>query len=81
VKFLLDTHVLLWVLGDPDRLKPETIRALAESANTVFVSVVSLWEVAVKRRVGKLLADIASITAQMAPASKIQWLGISPDHL
>lgn len=81
MKLLLDTHALLWVLGDPGRLKSETRRVLAEAGNAVFVSVVSLWEIVVKRRVGKLEADIASITAQMAPASKIQLLGITPRHL
>ena len=81
MKLLLDTHALLWVLGDPGRLKAETRRVLAEAGNAVFVSVVSLWEIVVKRRVGKLEADIASITAQMAPASKMQLLGITPQHL
>jgi PIN domain nuclease of toxin-antitoxin system len=81
VKLLLDTHVFLWVLGDPDRLQTETRRVLAETGNAVFVSVVSLWEIVVKRRVGKLEADIAAITAQLAPTSKIQLLGIMPRHL
>ena len=78
---LLDTHVFLWVLGDPDRLKPDTHRVLADTANAVFISVVSLWEIVVKRRVGKLQADIAAITAQLAPASKVQLLGVTPQHL
>ena len=81
MKLLLDTHALLWVLGDPDRMRAETLRTLADDYNTVSVSVVSLWEIVIKRRVGKLQADIASITAQMAPASKMQWLGITPQHL
>jgi PIN domain nuclease of toxin-antitoxin system len=81
VKLLLDTHALLWVLGDPGRLKSETRRVLAEGGNAVFVSLVSLWEIVVKRRIGKLEADIASITAQMTPASKMQLLGITPQHL
>jgi PIN domain nuclease of toxin-antitoxin system len=81
LKFLLDTHVLLWALGDPDRLRAETHRTLAEAGNEVFVSLISLWEIVVKVRVGKLKADIASVTAQMAPASKIQLLGVSPRHL
>jgi PIN domain nuclease of toxin-antitoxin system len=80
VKLLLDTHALLWALGDPGRLKSETRRVLAEGGNAVFVSVVSLWEIVVKRRIGKLEADIASITAQMAPASKMQLLSITPQH-
>jgi PIN domain nuclease of toxin-antitoxin system len=78
---LLDTHALLWVLADPDRLACGTQRSLADAANAVFVSVVSLWEIVVKRRIGKLDADIASITAQLAPASKLQLLGISAHHL
>jgi PIN domain nuclease of toxin-antitoxin system len=81
VKLLLDTHVLLWVLGDPARLKMDTRRILADAANEVFVSIVSLWEIVVKCRVGKLEADIVAITAQLAPASRMQLLGIIPRHL
>lgn len=81
MKLLLDTHALLWVLADPDRLASGTQSSLADSANAVFVSVVSLWEIVVKRRIGKLDADIASINAQLAPASKLQLLGISAQHL
>ncbi len=81
MRLLLDTHALLWVLANPDRLRPETHLALAEAGNAVFVSVVSLWEIVVKHRIGKLEADIAAIIAQMSPASKMQWLSISPRHL
>lgn len=81
MNLLLDTHALLWVLGDPERLKAETRCVLADADNAVFVSVVSLWEIVVKCRIGKLQADIASITARMAPASKMQLLGITPQHL
>lgn len=81
MKLLLDTHVLLWVRGEPERLKAETRRVLADDDNAVVVSVVSLWEIVVKCRIGKLKADIASITARLAPASKIQLLGVTPQHL
>jgi PIN domain nuclease of toxin-antitoxin system len=81
VKLLLDTHVLLWVRGEPERLQAETRRALADDDNEVFVSVVSLWEIVVKCRIGKLQADIAAIIARMAPASKMQLLGITAQHL
>ena len=81
MKLLLDTHALLWVRGDPDRLKAETRRILADAGNAVFVSVVSLWEIVVKRRIGQLEADVAAIIAGMAPASKIQLLGVTPQHL
>jgi PIN domain nuclease of toxin-antitoxin system len=81
VKLLLDTHVLLWLLGDPDRLRAETQRVLTAVGNAVFVSVVSLWEIVVKQRVGKLDADLRSIIAQLAPASKLQLLDVLPRHL
>jgi PIN domain nuclease of toxin-antitoxin system len=80
VKLLLDTHVLLWVLNG-DKLNDAVRRALSDPASVVFVSIVSLWEIVVKRRVGKLEADIGGIAAQMAPVSKLRWLGVTPEHL
>jgi PIN domain nuclease of toxin-antitoxin system len=80
MRLLLDTHVLLWVLNG-DRLNDDVRRALSDPASVVFVSVVSLWEIVIKRRVGKLTADVAAIAAQMAPASKLQWLGVTQGHL
>lgn len=49
---LLDTHVALWLVGDPGRLG-ERVRSLL-SAQPVWVSAVSLWEVAIKQQLGKL---------------------------
>ncbi|HEY4044274.1 MAG TPA: type II toxin-antitoxin system VapC family toxin [Rhodopila sp.] len=80
MRLLLDTHVLLWLLND-DRLDPTAGRALADPGSALYVSVVSLWEVVVKQRVGKLKADIEVIVGHMAPASKLQWLSITSDHL
>jgi len=51
---LLDTHVLLWWLGDDDRL-PERMRAaVADGDNEVFVSAASAWEMSIKAALGKL---------------------------
>jgi PIN domain nuclease of toxin-antitoxin system len=80
MRLLLDTHVLLWLLND-DQMSAEARLVLRDPNSVLFVSVVSLWEIVVKQRAGKLKADIDAITAQMAPASKLQWLGITPDHL
>lgn len=55
--FLLDTNILLAILLAPLRL-PETTRAdLADSANTVWFSAASLWEIAVKVSMGKANFD------------------------
>jgi len=54
VRLLLDTHALLWWLLDSPRL-PETWRvALASPASEVHVSAASIWEIAIKRSLGKL---------------------------
>jgi PIN domain nuclease of toxin-antitoxin system len=51
---LLDTHVLLWWLADAEGLSPEAREAVADSANVVYASAVSAWEIVVKRALGKL---------------------------
>lgn len=57
MRFLLDTHVLLWLIGAPDRV-PEPIRdTLSDPANVLCVSAVSALEVATKQRLGKLTVD------------------------
>jgi PIN domain nuclease of toxin-antitoxin system len=78
---LLHTHVQLWLLADHDRLTEAARERIADRDTDVFVSIVSLWEIVVKRRVGKLDADVAAITAQLHPNSKLRCLGITPKHL
>jgi PIN domain nuclease of toxin-antitoxin system len=54
--FLLDTHVLLWALAEPDRLSTIVSAHLTDEANILLVSAASAWEVATKHRIGKLPA-------------------------
>ena len=53
MRLLLDTHVLIWWLEGNDRLSAEAATALRVTP-TVFVSVVSAWEIAIKSSLGKL---------------------------
>ena len=53
-RLLLDTHVLLWSLTEPQKLSRRTRDALEDAQNEVFASAVSGWEIAVKRALGKL---------------------------
>ena len=55
-RLLLDTHVVLWALAEPAKLTRPARTALEEAENEVFVSVVSGWEIAIKRALGKLEA-------------------------
>jgi len=53
VKLLLDTHLLLWAAGEPSRL-PRTARSLLDDPdNELLFSVASLWEVSIKRALGR----------------------------
>lgn len=49
LRLLLDTHVVLWALNDPERLSTRTRAAIEAEENDVFVSVVSPWELATKK--------------------------------
>ncbi len=54
VNFLLDTHLLLWWLSNSSLLPAQARRLIADPDNTIFVSAVNHWEVALKSSIGKL---------------------------
>ncbi len=56
MRYLVDTHVLLWALAADPRLSAGVRRAIRDPANDVFVSAASAWEIAIKRSLGKLQA-------------------------
>jgi PIN domain nuclease of toxin-antitoxin system len=51
--FLLDTHAFIW-LTEEDLNLPLPLRTLIDMADTVYLSIVSLWEIAIKLNLGKL---------------------------
>ena len=53
MKYLLDTHLLLWAAGQPDRLSAEARGLLDDSDNTLLFSAASLWEIAIKQTIGR----------------------------
>jgi PIN domain nuclease of toxin-antitoxin system len=53
VKLLLDTHVLLWAAGRPERLSTGAKRLLNNPKNELIFSAASLWEIAIKRSLGR----------------------------
>lgn len=54
MKLLLDTHVLIWALSTPERIKPEVQDLLINVDNIVLVSVASLWELQIKKSLNKI---------------------------
>jgi PIN domain nuclease of toxin-antitoxin system len=53
VKLLLDTHVLLWAAGEPGRLSRAARRLMNDSRNELIFSAANLWEIAIKRGLGR----------------------------
>ncbi|MBP6623804.1 MAG: type II toxin-antitoxin system VapC family toxin [Chitinophagaceae bacterium] len=54
MSYLLDTHTLLWFIAG-DSMLPKRIKTLIQSTNTpCFVSIVSIWEIVIKKQIGKL---------------------------
>lgn len=53
MKLLLDTQLLLWAAGQPERLSPEAVKLLRDRDNELMFSAASLWEIAVKRGLGR----------------------------
>ncbi len=51
--YLLDTHTLLWALFKEDFLSMNAKKVILDD-NDIFVSIVSLWEIAIKQSIGKL---------------------------
>jgi PIN domain nuclease of toxin-antitoxin system len=56
VRVLLDTHVVLWTLDEPDILGRAAFEILRSPETLRVVSVASLWEIAIKRAIGRLEA-------------------------
>lgn len=67
MRLLLDTHAFIWAVTEPSRLGTKSRRVIKDADNDVFVSAASMWEIATKYRIGKLvgvdviLDDVASV--------------------
>ena len=53
MRLLLDTHILLWAAGRPERLPAKARRLLSNPRHDLFFSAASLWEIAIKTRLGR----------------------------
>lgn len=57
MKVLLDTHILLWAISNPALLSQKRVQTLQNLSNTIFVSSISVAEIAIKTFLGKLHVD------------------------
>jgi PIN domain nuclease of toxin-antitoxin system len=80
--YLLDTHSLIWFFEGSPKL-PDAIRAIiADPENDIFLSIASLWEMAIKINLGKLtLAQPLEKVIERLPEESIFLLDITPKQV
>lgn len=61
MKILLDTHVLLWALGSPERLPGYIVDLICDEKNEIYVSAASLWEIGIKHKKAPAQMPFSSI--------------------
>ena len=65
MRLLLDTHILLWWLMGDRRLPKGIAKALASTENDVAVSAVSIWEIVIKRMLGRIEVDVDALLSSI----------------
>ena len=83
MRYVLDTHVLLWFAGGDKRIGIGTVELLSEDSAQLCVSMATLWELAIKQSLGKL--ELTGGYALWAEESVIKQpyevITIEPEHL
>ncbi|MBE9140597.1 type II toxin-antitoxin system VapC family toxin [Nodosilinea sp. LEGE 07088] len=59
MNLLLDTHTVIWYFQDDEKLPSSVADLLEDPDNSLYVSIASLWEIAIKLNLGKLTLEIA----------------------
>ncbi|MBM4104755.1 MAG: type II toxin-antitoxin system VapC family toxin [Phycisphaerae bacterium] len=75
---LLDTHVLLWWLAEPERLAPRTQELLADRSRRILVSAATAWEIAIKQTLGRL--DCPGNLREAIGEQGFEALAVSIEH-
>lgn len=80
--YLLDTQALIWAFENDARLSDKARKVIANEENTVWVSIASLWEMAIKISIGKLdLAFSLEQVIEKLEEEGIALLPIQPAHI
>lgn len=82
MRLLLDTHIAVWLTNTPERLSNQLRAAIEDPANQVAVSVVAVWEIAIKRALGS--SDAPPLSAHQAvnefAAADFHMLDVTASH-
>jgi PIN domain nuclease of toxin-antitoxin system len=82
MKLLLDTHIILWFLGNVEKLSEEALSAITDQKNEKYVSIVSAWELAIKINLGKLTFEggVANFF-KMIQENGFELMPVKEDHI
>jgi PIN domain nuclease of toxin-antitoxin system len=81
VNYLLDTHILLWSLVDPDKLPAPMRRIVEDTGNRVWFSAASIWEIAIKHSMAKADFTVESATIwKAARETGLEELAVTAEH-
>lgn len=83
MRVLLDTHALMWMLSEPDKLSPKAREIIRKPDNEVFISIINLWEIITKRQIGKLAysINVTQIFREQAEANGLELIEFRLPHL
>ena len=81
-EYLLDTHALLWFARNDPKLSPELFSVISNIENKIYVSYVSIWEIAIKKKIGKLNFDFTvQELCEYISLYSFSWLPIKKNHI
>ena len=82
MRHLLDTHVAIWIFQDKSQLSGNVITVLDDLSADLYVSIASVWEIAIKVSIGKL-EFTGGVPGFLATISQndIEIVGVLPEHV
>ncbi len=82
MRVLLDTHAFLWWINQHQRLTPKARNAIADNQTDAFVSVVNVWEIVIKAKIGRFTmpGDLAPFLNRQITTNNFQILPVEMAH-
>jgi PIN domain nuclease of toxin-antitoxin system len=80
MKYLIDSHVALWLVLQPNQVKENIRNLILNNENDIFISLVSFWEISIKYNLGKLVINGASpeiFSQELSKACKVKTLNLT----
>lgn len=83
MKLLIDTHVFLWLMDEPEKLSGKALEVCKNRENQIYLSVVSPWEIEIKRQLGKLRLKLPlrTIIEEQQEKNGLQMLAVELEHV